>query len=110
MINQAWSPMFELVNIFDVFLPQLLLYPNPKDPLNGDAGQKYLNDENKYKEIVRDYVRRFASDVYLRTNYSTLFKNNSAAPVLKGQIEEVKSEGPGGNRRKEKAEYKKKLI
>ena len=53
VINQTWSPMFDLVNIFDVFLPQLLLYPNPKDPLNGDAAKEYLHDESKYKETVR---------------------------------------------------------
>ena len=44
--------MFDLVNIFDVFLPQLLLYPNPKDPLNGDAAYKYMHDQVKYKDQV----------------------------------------------------------
>jgi ubiquitin-protein ligase len=35
VINQTWSPMFDLVNVFEVFLPQLLLYPNPTVPRSG---------------------------------------------------------------------------
>eukprot|EP01108_Squamamoeba_japonica_P008441 TRINITY_DN7511_c0_g1_i1.p2 TRINITY_DN7511_c0_g1~~TRINITY_DN7511_c0_g1_i1.p2 ORF type:complete len:191 (-),score=46.55 TRINITY_DN7511_c0_g1_i1:45-617(-) len=61
VINQTWSPMFDLVNVFEVFLPQLLLYPNPTDPLNGEAAALLLKQEDRYKATVRDYVRRYAS-------------------------------------------------
>ena len=52
MINQTWSPMYELKNVFDVFLPQLLLYPNPTDPLNGDAAHLMMTDKDKYEKQV----------------------------------------------------------
>jgi len=60
VINQTWSPMYELVNIFSIFLPQLLLYPNPKDPLNSEAARLLINDEKAYNSKVKDYVARFA--------------------------------------------------
>ncbi len=63
VINQTWSPMFDLINIFDVFLPQLLLYPNPSDPLNGEAANLLLKDANKYNEKVKEYVNKFAKIV-----------------------------------------------
>ncbi|EDQ91019.1 uncharacterized protein MONBRDRAFT_15454 [Monosiga brevicollis MX1] len=53
VINQTWSPMYELLNIFEVFLPQLLLYPNAADPLNGEAASLLLNDPERYKQTVR---------------------------------------------------------
>lgn len=65
VINQTWSPMFDLVNIFEVFLPQLLRYPNPNDPLNGEAANLLLRDADKYSQRVRDYVRKFASQEIL---------------------------------------------
>jgi len=61
VINQTWSPMFDLVNIFETFLPQLLLYPNPADPLNREAAALSLQDPEKYKERVREYVKKYAS-------------------------------------------------
>jgi len=60
VINQTWSPMFDLKNIFEVFLPQLLLYPNPADPLNSEAASLLLKDEESYKAKVRDYVSKYA--------------------------------------------------
>lgn len=62
VINQTWSPMFDLLNVFEVFLPQLLLYPNPSDPLNGEAAALLMREPEAYASKVRDYVRRFASE------------------------------------------------
>ena len=52
VINQTWSPMFDLINIFDIFLPQLLLYPNPADPLNAEAAALNMKNQEKFKERV----------------------------------------------------------
>jgi hypothetical protein len=61
VINQTWSPMFDLVNIFEVFLPQLLLYPNPADPLNGEAAALLLREPAAYNARVKELVARYAT-------------------------------------------------
>lgn len=60
VINQTWSPMYELCNIVEVFLPQLLLYPNPSDPLNSYAGELYSRNIEEFNEKVKEYVRKYA--------------------------------------------------
>jgi ubiquitin-conjugating enzyme E2 H len=62
VINQTWMPTFELKNIFEEFLPQLLLYPNPSDPLNADAADLLLHHKKKYEEKVKKYVKLYAKD------------------------------------------------
>nr|XP_010940568.1 ubiquitin-conjugating enzyme E2 4 isoform X3 [Elaeis guineensis] len=60
VINQTWSPMFDLVNVFEVFLPQLLLYPNPSDPLNGEAAALMMRDRPAYEQKVKEYCEKYA--------------------------------------------------
>ncbi|RDW75175.1 putative UBC8-E2 ubiquitin-conjugating enzyme [Coleophoma cylindrospora] len=61
VINQTWSPMFDMINIFEVFLPQLLRYPNPTDPLNGEAAALLMREPKSYDAKVKEYVSRYAS-------------------------------------------------
>ncbi|KAF4574598.1 hypothetical protein EYR36_005946 [Pleurotus pulmonarius] len=71
----------ELINIFETFLPQLLCYPNPNDPLNGEAAALLMRHPKEYEAKVKgpylrslvrgygsqtmsydaDYVQRFAT-------------------------------------------------
>lgn len=43
----------DLVNVFEVFLPQLLLYPNASDPLNGEAAALMIRDRPAYEQKVK---------------------------------------------------------
>jgi len=61
VINQTWSPMFDMINIFEVFLPQLLRYPNPTDPLNGEAAALLMRDPKNYEIKVKEYVSKYAT-------------------------------------------------
>ena len=45
--------MFDMINIFEVFLPQLLRYPNPTDPLNGEAAALLMRDPKTYDIKVK---------------------------------------------------------
>jgi ubiquitin-conjugating enzyme E2 H len=67
-----------MINIFESFLPQLLRYPNPSDPLNGEAAALLMREPKSYEAKVRgtfyltvpwvskvtgvlEYVKRYAS-------------------------------------------------
>jgi ubiquitin-conjugating enzyme E2 H len=67
-----------LTHIFDVFLPQLLLYPNPKDPLNSEAADMLLKTPKQYEEKVKNYVKIYAKDeLYVSENKNDEKKNDS---------------------------------
>ncbi|ANQ07192.1 Ubiquitin-conjugating enzyme [Plasmodium coatneyi] len=84
VINQTWTPLYSLVNVFEVFLPQLLTYPNPSDPLNSDAASLLMKDKNIYEEKVKEYVKLYASkDLWERQKKekSTSNMNGNISPV-----------------------------
>ena len=45
--------MYDMINIFEVFLPQLLRYPNPTDPLNGEAAALIMREPKAYESKVK---------------------------------------------------------
>lgn len=63
VLNQVWSPMYDLLNIVEIFIPQLLTYPNPSDPLNCEAGSLFLNDYDNYVKKVHLYKIKYATPV-----------------------------------------------
>ncbi|XP_051544218.1 ubiquitin-conjugating enzyme E2 H isoform X1 [Myxocyprinus asiaticus] len=66
VINQTWTALYDLTNIFESFLPQLLAYPNPIDPLNGDAAAMYLHRPEDYKQKIKEYIQKYATEEALK--------------------------------------------
>ena len=67
VINQTWSPMFDMINIFEVFLPQLLRYPNPTDPLNGEAAALMIREPKSYDAKVKGEQEQVSVFVFVLT-------------------------------------------
>jgi len=55
--------MFDMINIFEVFLPQLLRYPNPTDPLNGEAAALLMREPKSYDAKVKGMSSRYITDL-----------------------------------------------
>lgn len=51
--------MYDMINIFEVFLPQLLAYPNPTDPLNGEAAALMMREPRSYEAKVRGALQSY---------------------------------------------------
>jgi len=68
--------MFDMINIFEVFLPQLLRYPNPTDPLNGEAAALLMREPKQYEIKVKGvfcYLCHLVKDAqpFLHQTYQT---------------------------------------
>jgi len=62
--------MYDMVNIFEVFLPQLLRYPNPTDPLNGEAAALLMRDSKTYEAKVKGMLNSSLTSLYVESDQS----------------------------------------
>merc|ERR1712223_1239956 len=90
VINQAWTALYDLSNIFESFLPQLLTYPNPTDPLNGDAAAMYLHRPEEYKKKVAEYVKKYATEEALREHDQDDLSSSSESSMSDFSEDEAK--------------------
>ncbi|XP_014674839.1 PREDICTED: ubiquitin-conjugating enzyme E2 H [Priapulus caudatus] len=89
VINQAWTALYDLSNIFECFLPQLLTYPNPIDPLNGDAAGMYLHKPEDYKKKVKEYVNKYATEEALRNHEEVSSSESSISDFSEDETQDM---------------------
>lgn len=73
---QSLGTAADLVNIFEVFLPQLLLYPNPTDPLNSEAAALLMREPQLYANKVKG--EQHGSDVAVGLRHGFFFRVRQA--------------------------------
>lgn len=61
ILKSQWSPALTIDKVL-ISIVSLLMDPNPKDPLNRDAAEKYLNDREEYNRIAREWTKKYAAD------------------------------------------------
>jgi ubiquitin-conjugating enzyme E2 H len=77
-----------MINIFEVFLPQLLRYPNPNDPLNGEAAALLMRHPKEYEAKVKGkqdiFARRSCDFMANILEYVQRFATKEAADAAAG--------------------------
>lgn len=85
-----------MINIFEVFLPQLLRYPNPNDPLNGEAAALLMRHPKEYDAKVKGqclFIGRVGKAMTGITEYVQRFATKEAADAaVDGQDEDEDEE------------------
>ena len=64
VISEEWTEKYDLMHIFDYFLPQLFALPEPSDPQSmlcrilGSMSKHHKN----YKVKVKEYIQKYATE------------------------------------------------
>lgn len=60
VLRDRWTPIITLKDVFELYIPQLLQYPEPSDPFNSQAAAMMSTNLEDYNAYVRDYVSKHA--------------------------------------------------
>jgi ubiquitin-conjugating enzyme E2 H len=58
-LNTNWTPSYDITNIIEVFIPQLLSYPNPDDPFNIEASDLLKKDKDLFAKKVIQIIELY---------------------------------------------------
>lgn len=61
ILKTQWSPALTIDKVL-ISIVSLLMDPNPNDPLNREAADKYLKDRSEYNRLAQEWTRKYASD------------------------------------------------
>jgi ubiquitin-conjugating enzyme E2 H len=67
VIAEEWTEKYDLMHIFDYFLPQLFALPEPSDPYNIQAANLLMASPENYKRKVKEYINIYATEEALAT-------------------------------------------
>ncbi len=56
VLNEEWKPIYTANHIIETFIPQLLTYPNPDDPLNIEAGKLFNLNKKQFNTVVKNKI------------------------------------------------------
>jgi len=70
ILKTQWSPALTIDKVL-ISIVSLLLDPNPKDPLNREAADKFLNNKAEYNRIAQEWTKRYASENVLSSDKNT---------------------------------------
>ncbi|CAG8820574.1 3193_t:CDS:2, partial [Gigaspora margarita] len=60
ILSDQWSPALSISKVL-MYICELMIYPNPDDPLVPEIAHVYKTDRGRYEEIAREWTRKYAS-------------------------------------------------
>jgi ubiquitin-conjugating enzyme E2 D/E len=56
--SEEWKPSTKLRDVL-LALRQLMVEPNPDDPLRGDIADVYRKDRKQFESNVKDWIKKY---------------------------------------------------
>lgn len=61
ILKGQWSPALTIDKVL-LSVVSLLLDPNPKDPLNREAADRFMNNRPEYNRMAQEWTKRYATE------------------------------------------------